>query len=104
MLNYGCKFRNENTTCRLCNNAEETYIHIVNCDQLHVLSEDEIGNVFGEEVELNLADVICSRIVKFMDRVSTQSINKINCFKLSNEAINIDGKSINKLFCARECY
>jgi len=59
-------FGNQNTCCRLCNSADESIYHIVNCGQEVMIPFDSISKIYNENINIEEATEIADRIEKFI--------------------------------------
>ena len=65
------KFVNENPYCRLCNSAEESLYHIVNCGQDVLITPENINKLFYENInDIKEATTIADRIENFIQIVN----------------------------------
>ena len=64
------KFANQNTCCRLCNSADESIYHIVNCGQEEMIPLDSICKIYNENINIKEASEIADRIENFIKEVN----------------------------------
>ena len=67
------KFINQDPHCRLCNTADESLTHIVNCGEENSISEENLSKLFSEDINIKEATKVAKRIERFMKKISEEN-------------------------------